>query len=103
MKPKIETKKGWTEVVIDDACGFEKFYRVAEVLQREFKLTFTNKLDHLDSLYWDFDYKECTLTLHYNIYAGVTLFPKAFKEATPADNGSAEEIGTLLFQELNQE
>ncbi|WP_066839545.1 hypothetical protein [Rufibacter ruber] len=100
MKPKIETEKGWTEVVIDDDCEFEKFYRAADILQNKFNIAFTNKLNDFDSLYWDFIYKEKSLTLFYNIYEGVTVFPKAYKDSTQSDNQFAKEIGNRLFEAL---
>ena len=100
MKPKLETDKGWTEAIIDDDCEFEKFYTVADVLSNNFNLTFSNKLNEFDTLYWDFEYKGSELVLHYNIYLGISIFPKAFKSATETDNLSVVEISTLLFQKL---
>jgi hypothetical protein len=98
MKPKLETEKGWTEAIIDDDCEFSKFYTIANLITSEFHLTFSNKLDDFDTLYWDFKYKGNALVLHYNIYLGVSLFPRAFKSAT--DNESVEEFSNLLFQKL---
>ena len=100
IKPQIKTTAGWTELVIDDDCEFDKFYRTAKLLKTEFKLRFTNKIDDYDTLYWDFKYKTNKLVLHYNIYLGISIFPLAFKEATESDNASVIEIGTLLFQKL---
>jgi hypothetical protein len=101
MKPKIETEKGFTEAIIDDDCEFSKFYKVANLLSSEFNLTFSNKLNDFDTLHWDFEYKGNDLVLHYNIYLGISIFPRAFKSATPTDNESVVEISTLLLQKLN--
>jgi len=100
MKPKIETVKGWTEAIIDDDCEFSKFYTVAELLSSEFNLTFSNKLNDFDTLYWDFEFKGNNLVLHYNIYLGISIFPRAFKSATQTDNESVVEISTLLLDKL---
>lgn len=100
MKPKLETDKGWTEGIIVDDCGAEKFYSVADVLSNHFNLTFSNKINDFDTLYWDFEYKGNELVLHYNIYLGISIFPKALKSATETDNLSVAEISSLLFQEL---
>ncbi|MBE9577245.1 hypothetical protein [Flavobacterium proteolyticum] len=100
MKPKIVTEKGWTEATIDDDCEFSKFYAVADLLSNEFNLTFSNKLNDFDTLYWDFEYKGNNLVLHYNIYLGISIFPRAFKSATQTDNELVLEISTLLFQKL---
>ena len=100
MKPKIETVKGWTEAIIDDDCEFSKFYTVADLLSSEFNLTFSNKLNDFDTLFWDFEYKGNDLVLHYNVYLGISIFPRAFKSSIQTDNESVVEISTLLFQKL---
>jgi hypothetical protein len=100
MKPKIETEKGWTEAIIDNDCEFSKFYIVADLLLSEFNLTFSNKLNDFDTLCWDFEYKGNYLVLHYNIYVGISIFPREFKSASQTDNESVVEISTLLFQKL---
>lgn len=100
MKPKIETEKGWTEAIIDGDCGFSKFYDVADLLLSEFNLTFSNMLNDFDTLYWDFKYNGNDLVLHYNIYLGVSIFPRAFKSATQKENEAVIEISTLVFQKL---
>ncbi len=100
MNLKFETNKGWTESIIDDDCEYDKFYRVADILQNEIGLTFTKKLDDFDTLYWDFDFKGSKLVHFYNIYEGTTIFPRAFKDATETDNQRVIEIGELVFQKL---
>lgn len=101
MKPIIETEKGWTEAIIDNDCEFTKFYSVAECLSSEFNLVFYNKLKDLDTIFWDFKYKSCDLVLNYNIYIGISIFPKAFKLASQTDNEAVVEIASLLLQKLN--
>lgn len=101
MKPEIETEKGWTEAIIDNDCEFNKFYSVADLLSSDFYITFTKKLNDFDTFYWDFEYKSSNLVLHYNIYLGISIFPRALKSATQTDNESVVEISTLLLQKLN--
>lgn len=98
----IETKKGWTEAILDSNCDYDIFYKTAEILQKDFQANFVNKLDDYDSLYWDFIYKGSRLILHYNIYLGVSIFPAAFKLATQDDNETVIEIGNLLFDRLKE-
>lgn len=100
IKPKIETEKGWTEAIIYDDCEFSKVYAIADLLSNDFKITFSNKLNDFDTLYWDFEYKGSNLVLYYNMYLGISISPKAFKSATQTDNESVVEISTLLFQRL---
>ncbi len=100
MKPKCETENGRLKVIIDDDCEFSSFYKAAQILQTDFNLTFTNKLNGLEASYWDFDYKEKNLVLLYNIYIGMTLFSRAVEDSRQADNEAVLEIGTLLFYKL---
>jgi hypothetical protein len=97
----IETNKGWNEAIVDDNCGFDRFYKAAEILEKNFDIKFSDQLDDFDSLYWDFNYKGSALVLHYHIYCGVSIFPKKFKLATPDDNETVIEIGTLLIKALD--
>ena len=95
---KIHTNDGWTELIVDRDCGYNKFYAVADILQTEFSLTFTQKLNDLESSYWDFQFKGCELTLHYHVQAWLSIFPVAVKKASDADNKSVAELGDLLSQ-----
>lgn len=53
---------------------------------------FSTKVDGFDTLYWDFDYNGCTLTLSYNIYEGVTLYAS---ESTTLLESQKKEIRML--------
>ncbi len=96
----IEKEKGWTEAILDSNCGYDKFYAVAEIMQKDLQLNFISKLNDFDSLYWDFDFEGSDLTLHYNIYLGVSILPQAFTSASPEDNKKVIELGMLLFDKL---
>ena|ERR1700733_4978063 len=93
---KINSREGWTELIIDDNCEYDNFYLVANILQTDFGLVFTQKLNDLDSSYWDFKYKGCALTLHYHMMTWVSIFPTAFKEASKADNEAVMKLHALL-------
>ncbi len=100
MAITINKEKGWIEAIIDGNCDFSKFYEAANILEKDLKVSFTSKLNDFDTLYWDFIYKESQLTLHYNIYLGLSVFPKEFKSASISDNAYAGEIGQWLFERL---
>jgi hypothetical protein len=102
MKPRYQVREGWIEVIIDDSsCNYERFEEAANVLKKHFRLTFSQKSNHLDDAYWDFRYKDCDLTLHHNHFLGTSLFPTAFGGSTLKENECAKEIGTLLFEKLH--
>lgn len=72
----IKNEKGWNEAIIDSNCDFDKFYYVADLMQREFDIKFSDKLNDFDTLCWDFSYQGSLLTLYYNIYLGISILPK---------------------------
>jgi hypothetical protein len=72
----LKTNFGGTEAVIDDNCGISKFYSIAGTLADDLKVKFLNQIDDADTLNWDFKYKNNFLTLHYNIFNGVSIFPQ---------------------------
>lgn len=93
---KIVNVQSWTEAIIDENCSIESFYKIARILQTVINIEFTNKLSDLVSIYWDFTYKEKELTLHYNIYVGVVIFPKGLTDSTKLDNEVVRELALYL-------
>ncbi|MFT3979884.1 MAG: hypothetical protein QM687_05395 [Ferruginibacter sp.] len=71
----LKTQTGATEAVIDDNCGISKFYAIANALAEDLHVQFMNQVDDAETLDWDFKYKDSLLTLHYNIFNGVSIFP----------------------------
>lgn len=85
------TTKGAVEAVIDDNCGMKKFNSIANMLLRELKVKFLSKQDDSDTVDWNFRYKGHPLTLHYNIYNGVSIFTQSIK-----DNEAVNELAKYL-------
>jgi hypothetical protein len=79
MSYQLQTPMGLLEAVIDDNCGLKKFYSIANVMAKELKVKFIGKEDDSATVEWHFKYKGHPLTLQYNIYNGVSIFPKAGK------------------------
>jgi hypothetical protein len=86
----LKTKHGNTEAVIDDNCGISKFYAIADTLAAELNVNFLNQVDDVDTLDWDFKYKNHLLTLHYNVFNGVSVFPQAAKSILHQNNAVME-------------
>ena len=86
MDLTLRNDYGCTEAVIAENCGFDKFYKVADLLVERMKISFTNKIDDSDTSYWDFLFRGHKLTLHYNIYDGVSIFPRNWKDAMKKDD-----------------
>lgn len=62
-----------TETIIDDNCGISKFYAIATTLCDELQVVFLNHHDNGESVDWDFLYKKHCLTLHFDVYGGVSI------------------------------
>lgn len=94
---KLKTPDGGTEAVIDDNCGISKFYAIADTLAEHLQIQFMNQVDDADTLDWDFKYKDQFLTLHYNIFNGVSIYPQ-HKQAKKKDNNAVMEVANFLQQ-----
>lgn len=91
----LKTNSGGTEAVIDDNCGISKFYSIAGTLADDLKVTFLNQIDDAETLDWDFKYKKFILTLHYNIFNGVSILPQKINGAKRV-NKAVEEVADFL-------
>src|SRR3569833_1650839 len=94
----LRTDFGCTEAVIDDDCGLKRFYEVANILSDDLDIKFTQKTDDFDSLMWDFLYKGHIL--HYNIYTGISIYPRKFSEAPRKYNDALVEVAIFLESKL---
>lgn len=102
MSLTLRTNLGCTEVVIADDGGLKQFYFAADVLS-QLGIKFLNKEDDFDTIDWEFRYKGNSLTLHYNIYNGITIFPTKTRDALNKDNKAVVELATLLEDRMLNE
>ncbi|MBY0537334.1 MAG: DUF3630 family protein [Chitinophagaceae bacterium] len=100
MSLTLRNDFGCTEAIIDDDCGLKRFYEVANILSDDLEIKFTKKEDDFDTLTWCFAYKNHALTLHYNIYTGISIFPHKFREAPRNDNEAVVEVAKFLENKL---
>ncbi len=91
----LKTQSGATEAVIDDNCGISKFYAIADALADDLQVQFMNQVDDADTLDWDFKYKDQFLTLHYNIFNGVSIYPQQ-TESKKSKNKLVMEVANFL-------
>ena len=100
MSLTLRTDFGCTEAIIDDDCGLKRFYEVADILSDDLSIRFTQKQDDFDTLTWNFHYKGHILTLHYNIYTGISIYPFKSREAVRKDNDAVIEVARYLESKL---
>ena len=96
MSLTLRTNFGCTEAVIDDDGGLKQFYRVANVLSQDFDIKFSNKEDDFDTIDWEFRFRSHNMTLHYNIYNGVSIFPTKTRDALNKDNKAVVDLAQVL-------
>ena len=92
---ELRTSNGGTEAVIDDNCGISKFYKIANTLADDLQVKFLNQIDDAETLDWDFQYRGQFLTLHYNIFNGVSIYPQQEKSRSK-DNSAVMEVAHFL-------
>jgi hypothetical protein len=92
---QLKTTNGGTEAVIDDNCGISKFYKIANTLADDLQVKFLNQVDDAETLDWDFQYRGQFLTLHYNIFNGVSIYPQQEK-GHRKDNNVVMEVAHFL-------
>jgi hypothetical protein len=92
---QLKTTNGGTEAVIDDNCGISKFYAIANTLAEDLQVKFLNQVDDAETLDWDFQYRGQFLTLHYNIFNGVSIYPQE-ERSHLKDNNTVMEVAHFL-------
>ena len=95
MSFPLRTTLGCTEVVIDDDGGLKRFYQVADILGH-LNINFIRKEDDFDTIDWEFKFRGHNMTLHYNIYNGISIFPTKTRDALNKDNRAVVELATVL-------
>lgn len=90
MSYELKTTFGGTEAVIDDNCGISKFYAIARTLADDLQVKFLNQVDDAETLDWDFQYRGQFLTLHYNMFNGVSIYPRQVKSFAKGNNAVME-------------
>jgi len=100
MSVTLRATPGCTEAVISDDGSLNLFYQVAAIVNDDLGLKFLNKEDEFDSLHWDFKYKGQLLTLHYNIYTGISVFYTQTKDTIRRNNKEMIEMASLLEQRV---
>lgn len=100
MSLTLRTSLGCTEAVIADDGGLKRFYQVADILSEDLKVKFSNKEDDFDTIDWEFRFKGYNLTLHYNIYNGISIFPTKTRDALNKENKAVVELANVLELKL---
>jgi frataxin-like iron-binding protein CyaY len=86
----------YSEILISNEPDSDLFKSLSDRLKTEFKAELIERVEDLDSKYFDFKIKDKVLTLHLQNYIGITLFPKGLNDATENENLFTEVVGFKL-------
>jgi hypothetical protein len=100
MSLTLRTTLGCTEAIIADDGGLKRFYQVADILSSDFNVKFVAKEDDFDTIDWAFRFKGHDMTLHYNIYTGISLYSARKKSAESKDNKAVVDLAGVLENRL---
>ncbi|MFT3846642.1 MAG: hypothetical protein QM725_16400 [Lacibacter sp.] len=96
MNPTVRHHVGYNEAVLDEEASYENFLDWADLIADKLKISFTKKLDDFEALYWDFVYKGTALTLSFNIFNGVSVFPSLEEKSDHFENAAIAELVDAL-------
>ena len=100
MSLALRNTLGCTEAVIADDGSLNMFYQVADIFNNDLRIKFSDKEDDFDSINWNFKFKGHDLTLHYNIYSGISVFPTKTRTAQSKDNKAVVDLANVLEAKL---
>ena len=100
MSLSLRTSLGCTEAVLSDNASLNLFYQVAGIINEDLHIKFLNKEDEFEAINWDFKYKGHLLTLRYDIYNGISVFPTRTQAAQPKENLAVVELANILDGKL---
>lgn len=86
----------YSEVRITEQPDNSLFIRLADRIVSEFKAKIIEKINDLDSTYWDFQVKSEIITLHQQTFIGISVFPKDLDKASTVANELAVKIAFKL-------
>ncbi len=86
----------YSEILISNESDSDLFKSLSDRLKTEFKGVLIDRVEDLDTKYFDFKIKDNVLTLHLQNYIGITLFPTQLNESTDKANLLAESVGFRL-------
>ena len=86
----------YSEIIITEQPDSSFFKRLADRIVSEFNAKLIQKINDLDSAYWDFQVKSEAITLHQQTCIGISVFPKELDKASIVANQLAEKIAFKL-------
>jgi 3',5'-cyclic AMP phosphodiesterase CpdA len=89
-------KKNYSEILLSSLPDNSLFIDFADRIKNEFKAEIVDKINDLDTVYWDLKINSDLITLHQQTFIGITVFPKDLDNASRQVNDLVERIGFKL-------
>jgi hypothetical protein len=96
MMSSLANTKCYPVITLSQNCDHVEFYNVATNIENLLGITFFNKTNDFDSLFWDFQYRDTVLTLHFNVFLGLSIYPAKCMDCGLDDQKIMEEIYQIL-------
>jgi hypothetical protein len=83
----------YTEILISSEIDNIVFEKIGNRIIKEFKAEIISKLCDLNSTYYDFKINSNLITLHKQVFVGISIFPTDLNNASIECNGIVKKIG----------
>ena len=91
------TKMSYREINLSNKTDKKLFEYFRKRIINEFRAEIINEIQNLESHYSDFKINENYLTLHSEIFTGISIFPTKLENATESENNSTEYYALKLI------
>jgi hypothetical protein len=85
------------EIIVCSDCSYDDFVAVAALVSNSLGINYLEKIGDYESQYWNFEFEGISITIHYNLYLGISIFPE--KKQVPAEIKNQTII--QIFEKLN--
>jgi hypothetical protein len=92
----MQTKNGYPEVVLSSKCEAAFFYRTADWLRHEIGISFCNKVQHDNSIAWQFCFGTSIAVLKYDPVCGISLCPAQLAGASAEERAAFKMLTETL-------
>ena len=93
----LQSKNGYPEVVLSSKCGSEVFYTTADWLRHEMGISYCNKENADNKIFWQFHFGTGIAVLKYDPSCGVSLCPAHLGKATLEDEATFKMVKETII------
>ncbi len=98
IRDRFEKEDGtsYPQITVSSAASMSLFQKIASAIETGLDGRWTEQLTSPDQCYWDFDSEGEKITLHYEHYLGISVFPAEGENHTPKSIDLLEKVYQLL-------